>query len=188
MRYWSFQSNPQKYRIEAAVRELPVDSWATTRHGNDIRKGDRAIIWKASGGTGKRGVVAFAEVISDPAPSKDIYGADYIIPPLAAKQIQSQPEELRITIAYLNASTFPLWADGPHHEVVSALEIYGGDDYGRQVTVIEESKEQFERVVAAAGGWPDRNDSGCMTPEQETQRAIDDIVNASRGRQGDSVQ
>ena len=45
MRYWSFQSNPTLYRIEAAVRELVTDSWATK--GHDIRKGDRAIIWKA---------------------------------------------------------------------------------------------------------------------------------------------
>ncbi|HEY7339775.1 MAG TPA: DUF3883 domain-containing protein [Ktedonobacterales bacterium] len=179
MRYWSFQSNPRKYRIEAAVRQLVADSWATT--GHDIQKGDRALIWKAAGGTGNRGVLAFAEVIRDPAPSKDIYGIDYAIPPLTAEEIQ---EEFRVTVAYLNVPTLPLWVNGPHHDEVSALRIFGGVNFGLLVTVIEESKEKFERVVAAAGGWPDRNDLSHITPEQEDRRAIEGIVNAPRDRQG----
>jgi hypothetical protein len=63
--YWAFCANPDNYRIEDAVRELEIDSWNVPN--GDVRAGDRAIIWMAKGRRGThRGIVAFAEVLTDP--------------------------------------------------------------------------------------------------------------------------
>ncbi|HEY7022121.1 MAG TPA: EVE domain-containing protein, partial [Ktedonobacterales bacterium] len=73
--YWAFMSNPDRYRIEEAVRDLARDSWATK--GSHVRAGDRAIIWKARGRSKTRGIIAQAEILTDPVPSTNLFGSEY---------------------------------------------------------------------------------------------------------------
>src|SRR5579871_521914 len=69
-RYWAFNALPDLYRIEDAVASLVFDSWSTK--GRPIQRGDRVIIWKASGRRhGRRGVVALGEVATDPELRRD---------------------------------------------------------------------------------------------------------------------
>jgi hypothetical protein len=64
-RYWAFFANPDLYRIEDAILELPEDPWVTK--GKPVRAGDRALIWRGAGTKGAaRGVIAFGEILSDP--------------------------------------------------------------------------------------------------------------------------
>ena|SRR6266567_1129560 len=65
--YWAFCANPKIYKIEQAVQKLSEDSWTVPR-GN-VRVGDRAIIWKAKGNDWHRGIIALAEVLTNPKPS-----------------------------------------------------------------------------------------------------------------------
>lgn len=60
----SYLDNPKVYNIEKAIQEQEEDSWTVPR--GDVRTGDRAIIWKAKGNDQHRGIVALAEVLTDP--------------------------------------------------------------------------------------------------------------------------
>ena len=71
--YFAFSGNPKYYRVEDAVREVRIDSWRIPpKRPRDVRKGDRAIIWKAKGNQERRGIIAFAEVLEDPKSMEDL--------------------------------------------------------------------------------------------------------------------
>lgn len=60
--YWIFQSNPEIYNIEEALRAGQIKSWKVAAHKNKIKPGDKVILWK----TGKSaGCYALAEVNSE---------------------------------------------------------------------------------------------------------------------------
>ncbi len=60
--YWVFQGNPQEFDVERGLREALTDSWKVTAHKNEIKKGDKVILYV----TGKEaGCYALAEVTSD---------------------------------------------------------------------------------------------------------------------------
>src|SRR5258708_37070976 len=65
--YWAFSAKPRVYKIEEAIRDRIIDYW-TVPHRN-VRAGDRAIIWKAKGNSQQRGIIALAEVLTNPIPS-----------------------------------------------------------------------------------------------------------------------
>jgi hypothetical protein len=62
--YVVFKSNPKVYRIAEAVKHLEIDTW--TVKNSDVRAGDQAIIWQTQDANKNWGVVAFAEVLTDP--------------------------------------------------------------------------------------------------------------------------
>ncbi len=64
---WVFQANP-RFRLAAAVRELPVIQWAVTRLRNEIRAGHTAYLW-LSGRSG--GFLAQGRILTDPAMMED---------------------------------------------------------------------------------------------------------------------
>ena len=64
MNHWVFAANPNTYRVVDAVRQVPTDWW--TVGNSTVRSCDRVASWKYSGGDEHRGVVALAEVLSDP--------------------------------------------------------------------------------------------------------------------------
>jgi hypothetical protein len=41
--------------------------WSTPRYQNDIRRGDRAFLWRANSDLGPRGIIAIGEVVEEPA-------------------------------------------------------------------------------------------------------------------------
>src|SRR5438874_647396 len=63
---WLFQSNPEYYELDRALRELPAVEWTVRGHVASVHVGDRAYIWRA--GT-HAGVVAVGTVLTEPAES-----------------------------------------------------------------------------------------------------------------------
>jgi hypothetical protein len=47
---WLFQSNPDYYDIDRALRELPAVEWTVRGHVASVHAGDPAYIWRAGGG------------------------------------------------------------------------------------------------------------------------------------------
>src|ERR1700730_19339931 len=99
--YWAFLANPKVYKIENAIQELDEDTWNVPR-GN-IRDGDRAIIWKAKGNDQQRGIIALAEILTDPTPVNDP-NRDYWVNQQAADEIVD-----RVNVRYWIPSALPLW-------------------------------------------------------------------------------
>jgi hypothetical protein len=61
--YWLFQCNPDMFDIESSLRDDILDDWNVAAHKEEIKQGDKVIIWVS----GKNaGCYALAEVKSDP--------------------------------------------------------------------------------------------------------------------------
>ncbi len=60
--YWIFQGNPKIYDIVKSIQEKALTSWTVSSHKNEIKKGDKLILW-ATGNQG--GCYALGEVTSD---------------------------------------------------------------------------------------------------------------------------
>jgi len=141
IKYWAVIADPKTYRIEDAVRELDQDVWGVARSAK-VRRGDRLAIWKSLGGSDKRGIVAFAEVTSDPVESSDASNPFWVHP--------SDEIKHRVKVAYRIPDGLPLWTDGNHGGKLTDLSVSRGQGSG----AFEISQQQWERVLAAAGGWP----------------------------------
>lgn len=76
--YWALSAKPDRYRILEAVVALETDLWVT--RDSDVRKGDWVAIWQTRDKSGRRGIVALAEVVSDPAEVPDL-GNPYWVDP-----------------------------------------------------------------------------------------------------------
>jgi hypothetical protein len=140
-RYWAFFANPAIYKIEAALRERPEDTWVTT--GKEIHAGDHAMIWRGRGRDGRRGVVAFAEVIDEPADLDDSANPHWA-------EAQEPKVEPRVLVRYVLPVGLPLWLE-EHEDVLGRLSVArakGG-------TVFNVTEEQWNAVVELAGGWPE---------------------------------
>lgn len=140
-RYWAFQANPTMYDIERAAHELVYDTWMTKR--SPVRAGDRALIWKSLGRSSRRGIVAFAEILSDPSidiPDESDLWVDGRKP----------TDEPRVAIQYVVPPDCPVWATPATEQILSRLSIWNG-----QGTVFHVTPEQWDQVVDLSGGWPD---------------------------------
>lgn len=65
-KYWLFQANPRKYRIFDWWEENPTEesiTWSIRQHQNEIRKGDRGVIWLSGD---RSGIYALVEVATNP--------------------------------------------------------------------------------------------------------------------------
>lgn len=61
--YWLFQGNPNFYDFETALKENKIDNWTVSRYKDEIKEGDKIIIWLI----GKNaGCYAIAEVTDNP--------------------------------------------------------------------------------------------------------------------------
>jgi EVE domain-containing protein len=63
---WLFQSNPDYYDLDRALRELAEIEWAVRGHIGAVHAGDRAYVWRAGR---QAGVVAIGTVMAEPAES-----------------------------------------------------------------------------------------------------------------------
>ena len=137
-RYWAVCADPRQYRVLDAVREREFDTWTTKN--KSIQAGDRLMIWKTAGKDEHRGVVAFAEVISDPQVRGDADNPYWIVP-------DDSPAP-RVQVRYVRSPNLPLWIGGEQSALLEELSVArarGGTDF----TV---SPDQWDAVVKAAGG------------------------------------
>lgn len=160
--YWAFCAHPSQYRIMDAIRDCEFDSWNIKR-GN-VRAGDSAIIWKAKGREEQRGIVALAEVLSNPTPGLDPNRAYWVDPHQIDEPVP------RVTVRYLVPPTLPLWENEQTLPVLGQLTVSratGG-------TVFIVTPEQWAQVMEMVGGWPS---------EQEEIQSFIRGMEASQGKQ-----
>jgi hypothetical protein len=143
-RYWALQVNPKNYRIAEAVRDHSIGQWLTGRSG--ISAGDRVAIWKTLGdASGKRGIIALGEVLSDPenvSDSENPYWLNHEMASVASP---------RVLVRYRTAPNLPLWVGGPADILLQSLAVaraQGG-------TAFKITESQWQQLIDAAGGWPD---------------------------------
>ena len=138
-KFWALLAKPQIYDIESAIQVDEIDWWATGR--DDLKPGDRILMWKAKGNEKDRGIVALAEVVG-PTTLIDDSANPYWRKP------EGQEEKERVGIVYKRCPNFPLWIGGEHDDLLLDLSVSRG-----QGTAFIVSPEQWERVLLAAGGW-----------------------------------
>jgi hypothetical protein len=162
-RYWAFCANPKMYRVEEAVQERETDTWTTK--GKPVREGDRALIWKGKGRDDERGVVALAEVLTDPEPLSGANNPYWVTAPG-----EDQLEE-RVRIRYIKPGGLPIWCTESRGGFLNDLSV----SRARGGTVFAVTPEQWEALVQVAGGWPED------APEVQDAR---DAVAERAGRRG----
>lgn len=153
IKYWAFLADPKLYKIEKVVREQKEEYWPIPRR--NVRAGDRAIIWKGKGNDQHGGIVALAEVLTDPLLMTD---PDLDNPDFSDYSIGQGPPNLdklvnRVKVRYWTFPTLPLWEDGTHSQFLKELGIaraHGG-------TVFHVTPNQWNTILELVGGWPVRN-------------------------------
>jgi hypothetical protein len=146
-RYWVFCANPRSYKVIEAIRNEQIHTWIVTR--GDVRKGDRAIIWKSKGNDHDRGIVAFAEVLTDPKPGME--------PQYAYWKASDVPDKAtpRVSIRLFKPEGLPIWESGPARDILTSLSVSratGG-------TVFKVTAEQWDSLMDYIGGWPGERES-----------------------------
>jgi hypothetical protein len=156
VQYWAFVANPMVYRIQDAVRERPEDSWRILHY--PVRRGDRAVIWKAKGRDEQRGIVALAEVVSDPIMLDDSANPYWREPTKAAGP------ERRVKVRYYRPPALPIWEP---HPVLKELNV----SRARGSSVLPLHPDDWQRIAALAGDWP-AADAASPGSEAETPTAV----------------
>jgi len=131
-------ADPRRYKILEAVESGHPDRWTTK--GKDLRAGDRLVIWKTAGGERRRGVVAFAEVTSDPRLESDRDNPFWIEPDDSVGP--------RVSVRYALAPNLPLWiGEGAHSALLEGLSVARA----RGGTVFELTPDEWSTIVKIAG-------------------------------------
>jgi hypothetical protein len=159
---WTLVANPDIYEIDRAIREISEDTWTTKRRA--LSAGDRVAIWRAAGRRRMpRGVIAFGEVLSDPAEMP--YDSPYWINELSG-------DEPRVRVRYILPPGLPL-LEQAHGELldIAAARARGG-------TVFALTEPEWDALVEAAGGWPRATDEE-ITEARATIAALAEVGSQS---------
>ncbi len=167
MNYWAFSGNPRYSRVEDAVRELKEDYW-TVPH-RDVRAGDRAIIWKAKGNEQHRGIIALAEILTNPLPMKDP-NPQYWVDQNEANEVVD-----RVQIRYFIPPALPLWEGETNLKVLEERELSVARATGG--TVFHVTPDQWDAILQEIGGWP--------APEiEDAELTLAELAGKNRSGQG----
>ncbi|MDB4724710.1 DUF3883 domain-containing protein [Planctomycetota bacterium] len=168
--YFALLCNPNSFDIQSAAEELDEGLWQLPT--GDPSVGDRLIIWKAKGHQEVRGIACFAEVLEeaevrhgDAASARFFTGGD------------PGSESRRIRIKYVPIPSGPLWMDENDPGLLGDLSVAGGQ--GNKLYHV--SKQQWEDLLAAAGGWPGE-DSVAEAAVIAATAAVEDRQEGSGGQ------
>ena len=174
-RYWGLFLNSEHYDIEAAVRELGVDS-LTISMGNPVA-GDRVVLLRSPAVDGKSGIVALAEILSPP---------DIRLPHPESTKYWKIPQSAVMTrqvlLRYFVSPRLPLGtaADTDAH-LLSLLPAHGQD--GKAYPI---APEPWWRIIDALGGWPslptDQEEAVSIITESRIPEAADKKASISAPR------
>jgi hypothetical protein len=150
-RYWALSATPDDYDLTLALGSRVIDEWTIKK--NDVRFGDRVLLWQLVESTNdQRGIAALGQVSSDP---------HYVDSDSAGSK------ELRVDIRYVRTLSSPLWLSPSSRFDVAMFS--GAPDQG---TVLSMSDEQWDVVLSSVGGWP--------VESPELQQLQDDLEPVSR--------
>jgi len=140
--YWAAMANPNVYKITDALKVRTHGDWLIKRA--HVRRGDRLFIWKAKGSEKDRGIVALAEVDTDP--SRRIVPSDRF-------WVKKRPKkkELRAKIRYLVPPGLPLWVSQDRTGLLKGLSVARATGGG----IFKVNPQTWHRVLGLIGGWPD---------------------------------
>ncbi len=68
VRTWIFQTVPRRYRLLDALRNEPEELWEVNQHRDEVRLGDRVLVWLAGPDAG---LYAVGTVMSEPKYMRD---------------------------------------------------------------------------------------------------------------------
>ena len=168
-RYWAALANPAVYRIDEAINEFDETVWTVKRSG--VRKGDRLAIWRAKGSSSKRGIISFAEVLSDPAEMEEISEERgyWINPP-------DSPLQRRVRIRFVKPPGVPLWLEDDSTGLLASLNVARATGGG----IFKVKPDQWRKLIEMAGGWTSERETDL---EDEIAEAVQ-RVRAKTGGQG----
>ncbi|HLX41296.1 MAG TPA: EVE domain-containing protein, partial [Ktedonobacteraceae bacterium] len=153
--YWAFILNPGTFKVEdvvdKAIRGQEEVYWLV--RNREVRKGDRAIIWKTKGNKTKNikqrsGIIALAEVLEDPKLMNDPDRDGWV------KQNKADKDANRVRIRYLVSPNLPLWEGETNLKVLEEKKLIvqkpniQGPAFHIQL--------EWEDIIEAIGGWPDK--------------------------------
>ncbi len=167
MQYWLLGAEPNRYDVIGAVANLDVDTWTT--QGRHLKPGDRALVWQFQGRRSRRGVVGLAEITSEPSLRPDVDNGHW-----RDLERRDKPME-RVDIRYLRSPGLPLWLDDDPTGVLAQLSV----NRAQGGAVFKVTPDQWDAIVAAAGGWPETS-----APVAEGVAAVEAIARPHRGQQG----
>lgn len=137
--FWAFCANPKRYRIREALDHFEMDYWTVGK--SDIKAGDQAVIWQTLDRDHHRGVVAFAEILTDPEPRTDSDNPYWVNPGEGTEKI------LRVKVNYTVPKNLPLWVDSSEAGIflrsLSVAKATGG-------TIFKITKEQWNELTRLA--------------------------------------
>lgn len=136
--YWTFRTSPDVFDVETALAEAETCLWTTK--GKRVRKGDRVAIWKLKARTATHGVVALAEVLTDPVVQAD--ETPYWLDREAAAKLEE-----RVLGRFVIPPYLPIWMPHPVLDDLNAAKAHGG-------AVFHMTETEWSTLVDAAGGWP----------------------------------
>jgi MoxR-like ATPase/predicted RNA-binding protein with PUA-like domain len=91
--FWIFQSNPEKYDLESAIKNLDKDTFTVRQYSDQIKAEDEVIFWVSGGSSA--GIVGYGKVVTNPKIEK--------INPNAEKYMSEsdlENEENRVWVSY----------------------------------------------------------------------------------------
>ncbi len=73
--YWLFQANPQVFRLRDALRADALKTFAVTAHKQEIKEGDKVILWQSGKEAGCYGLATVASEVSEmkAAPEESVF-------------------------------------------------------------------------------------------------------------------
>lgn len=170
-KFWAFLANPNRYRIQDALRELKEDYWVVGK--KEVRTGDRVLIWKAKGRDKHRGIVALGEVLSDPAVCLPEDQKRFWTDPMALRA------ETRVRVRYLVPDRLPFWQENEpkfpkvRSDLSSPLSrltvsrATGG-------SIFKIPLRDWTRLIHALGGWPHERGPSKPSPDVNADEIPDE--------------
>jgi hypothetical protein len=174
-RFYALLSNPNVFNPEAAAKVLIEDTWSLPE--GESRLGDGVVYWRSDGGTGRKGVVAFGEVIGEPEVQTE---------PAASAMFWAEgkrPEGplRRIRVRYHGGQGLPLLAGGQHSDLLNTLSV--SRSHGRN-WLYKVTPPQWWALHAAAAVEPPMGPPKDEDDDQQVQKSLEKAAEGARTKTG----
>jgi len=138
--YWIFQGKPNNYDVIGSLRDKAVKTWSTNQYKDEIKTGDRVIIWVTGESSG---CYALATVISEVERiEEDMQEAAYRL----------QPTDKRVSPRVRIQIDHNLWNAPVLREELEGLPEFSDFPAGKQGTNLKMTKDHFEGILSLVLG------------------------------------